>query len=196
MSYFIPCNINHDASYIDNLFFKELIRIHGLPINIFYDRDVKFMGHFLKYIVEWLGTNLAFSSTYHPQTNGQIEVVNRVLGNLHRYLPKEYGQVRYQVFPQEEFSFNESTKRSPRKNPFEIIDDLHPRGVCEIGEFKNHEEVSEYANDLSQSMREVHEHVKKNLIEANNKLKTKVDERRKDLKFGIGDWVMVHLNTT
>lgn len=43
-------------------------------------------------------------------------------------------------------------------------------------------------------MREDHEQVKKTLMEENQKLKTKVDERRKDLQFTLGDWVMVHLN--
>lgn len=44
MSHFIPCKKTHDTSHISNLFFKEIFRIHGLPITIVADRDVKFMG--------------------------------------------------------------------------------------------------------------------------------------------------------
>ena len=43
-------------------------------------------------------------------------------------------------------------------------------------------------------MKEIHEQVKKTLIEANQKLKAKVDMRRRYLQFEIGDWVMVQLN--
>lgn len=66
MSHFIPCKKTHDASNVANLFFREVVRIHGLPRSIVVDRDVKFMGHFLKTLWRRLGKNQAHSSTYHP----------------------------------------------------------------------------------------------------------------------------------
>lgn len=67
MSHFIPYKTTHDARHIAHLFFKEIVRIHGLPMSISAGIDVKFMGHFWKTLWKRLGTNLAHSYTYHPQ---------------------------------------------------------------------------------------------------------------------------------
>jgi hypothetical protein len=58
-----------------NLFFKEVIRLHGLPKSIVSDRDTKFIGNFWRTLWNNLGTNLMFSSSYNPQIDGQTKVV-------------------------------------------------------------------------------------------------------------------------
>ena len=66
MIHFIPCKTTHDEIYVAHLFFKEIFRIHGLPLNIVSNRDSKFMGHFWQFLWKSLGTNLSFNSAYHP----------------------------------------------------------------------------------------------------------------------------------
>ena len=82
MAHFIPCHKIDDATFIADLFFKEIVRLHGVSRSIVLDRDVKFISHFWKVLWGKLGTKLLFSTTCHPQIDGQTEVMIKTLTQL------------------------------------------------------------------------------------------------------------------
>jgi hypothetical protein len=83
--YAIPTECN--AVQVAELFFREVFRLHGLPKNIVSDRDSQFIGMFWRELFRLVGIELTPSTNYHPQTDGQTEIVNKwVEGYLRNYV--------------------------------------------------------------------------------------------------------------
>ena len=84
MAHFVPCNIIANASSIADLYFREIVKLHGVLKTITSNRDLKFVSHFSRTLWRKFGTALQFSYSCHPQTEGQTGVMNWSLGNLLR----------------------------------------------------------------------------------------------------------------
>ena len=107
-----------------------------------------------------MGTKLSFSSAYHPQTDGQTEVVNRSLGNLLRSLTVENPKQWDQVLAQAEYAYNDSPNRSTGQSPFHIVYGMHPRVVSELRNLGKDEMRSAKGEDFSSEIQEIHEQLK------------------------------------
>ena len=59
------------------VFFREVFHLHGLPRTIVSDKDNQFMGDFWREFFRMVGIDLTPSTSYHPQTDGQKEIVNK-----------------------------------------------------------------------------------------------------------------------
>jgi hypothetical protein len=175
------------------LVFREVVRLHGLPKNIVSDRDTKFVGHFWRTLWNKLGTNLYFSSTYHPQIDRQIDVVNKSLGKLLRILVNEQGHQWDQILAQEEFAFKNLVNRSTGKSPFKIIYGRQSRGVAELRELKQDEFRSTGVEYFFTKMKRFDDQVKRQIQDSNQKYKNIVDQKRREVHFEVGDEFSAHL---
>ena len=106
MTHFLPCRNSHNASHVANLFFKEVIHLHGGPRSITSEHDVRFVTHFWKTLWKLLGTKLQFSISYHPRIDSQTDVVNHSLGNLLRSLVGDSPKRWEFILSQAEFAYN------------------------------------------------------------------------------------------
>ena len=126
MAHFIPCHKTDDATNIANLFFREIVRLHGVPRSIVSDRDVKFFSYFWKVLWEKLGTKLLFSITCHSQTDGQTEVVNRTLTQLLLTVVHKNLKTWEDCLSFIEFTYNRVMHTTTSYSPFEIVYGFNP----------------------------------------------------------------------
>ena len=92
-----------------------------MPRKIVSDRDAKLLSYFWKTLWCKLGTELLFSTTCHPQTDGQTEVVHRILSTLLRAIIKKKIKTQEECLPHVEFSYHHTIHSATKFSPFEIV---------------------------------------------------------------------------
>jgi hypothetical protein len=163
MAHFIPCHKSDDVVHIADLFFKEIVRLHGMPSIIILDRDAKFLSHFWHTIWNKLGTKLWFSTTCHPQTNGQIEVVNHTLGAILRTLLKKNLKMWEECLPHVEFAYNWATHSTTKVSPFQVVYGFNPCAPIDILPLPTSERIHVDAKECANFILQMHETTKHNI---------------------------------
>ncbi|GJR08218.1 putative nucleotidyltransferase, ribonuclease H [Tanacetum coccineum] len=189
MVHFIPCKKTTDAVNVAQLFFRDVYRLHGLPSSIVSDRDTRFLSHFWRSLWKMVNTQLNFSSAYHPQTDGQTEVVNRSLGNLLRCLVGDHVKAWDQKLCQAEFAHNHDVNRSTGFSPFQVVYSAQPRGPLDLMTHRVSISVPKKVQDFVAGLYGVHKAVHENLVRANSKYKQDADHKRRHVDFEEGDFV-------
>ena len=77
--HFIALSHPYTASKVASVYMQFVFKLHGMPAFVVSDRDPIFTSHFWRELMKIQGVDLVMSSAYHPQIDGQTEVVNRSL---------------------------------------------------------------------------------------------------------------------
>ena len=83
-AHFLLVRTNYSLDKLAELYIKEIIRLYEIPVSIISDRNPRFTSRFWGKLQEALGTRLNFSTTFHPQTDGQSERVIQILEDMLR----------------------------------------------------------------------------------------------------------------
>lgn len=81
-AHLVPVNTKTTATELSFLYLKEIVRHHGLPESIVSDRDSKFTSVWWKELHRLMGTKLLMSTSFHLQTDGATERLNRSIGQI------------------------------------------------------------------------------------------------------------------
>ncbi|WZY86898.1 hypothetical protein YC2023_033282 [Brassica napus] len=193
MAHFIACHKTDDALHVANLFFKEIVRLHGMPKTIVSDRDTKFLSYFWKTLWSKLGTKLLFSTTCHPQTDGQTEVVNRTLGTLLRAIIKKNLKSWEDCLPHCEFAYNHAVHSATKFSPFEIVYGFNPISPLDLIPLPECERVSLDGKKKAEKVQQLHEQARRNIEEKTKQYAKQANKGRRERVFEVGDQVWIHL---
>jgi hypothetical protein len=125
-AHFIALSHPYTALSIAQLFMDHIFKLHGMPKSIVSDRDPIFVSNFWQKLFKFEGVELNLSSSYHPQSDGQTEVVNRC---LEAYLRCVCGDIQGEWakwLPLAEYWYNTTYRTSTQSMPLEILYGQHP----------------------------------------------------------------------
>lgn len=179
-AHFIADKTTATASDFSENFVNHIFRLHGLPEDIISDRGSLFMSRFWKKTCEKLGINMKYSTSFHPQTDGQTERVNQTLEQYLRCFVNHNQDNWVKLLPLAEFAYNNSINASTGKSPFLANYGFHPR--ADLLNVKQQDFTIEYIVDGI-------EDIKSTLAEAQKKYKEYADAKRIDMEFNVGDQV-------
>ena len=119
--HFLAISETSSAEKVAEVYVREVVARHGVSTSIVSDRDVRFTSRFWKKFHEELGTILHFSTTYHPQTDGQSERTIQMLEDMLRACVMDFGGCwdTYQTLA--EFSYSNNHHSSIGMPPFELL---------------------------------------------------------------------------
>ena len=134
-----------------------------------------------------MDTRLDFSSAYHPETDGQTKVVNRLLGDLLRCLVGDSIKTWDLKLCQAEFPHNHAVNRSTGMSPFQVVYCILPRCPLDLAPVLDPTRLHGDATSFIELLQETHRKTAANLQAATARYKEAADKKRRALEFSVGD---------
>ncbi|KAL4388392.1 hypothetical protein GQ457_09G018570 [Hibiscus cannabinus] len=170
----------------------EVVRLNGIPRTIVSDRDTKFLSHFWRSLWNRIGTKLLFSTTCHPQTDGQTEVVNRVLSTLLRSLVGKNPKAWDECLPHVEFAYNRSVHSARKFTPFEVVCGFNPLSPMDLLPLPIDQVLHKDGKDKVEYVKKLHHKIKENIEKRTKQYEQQANKGRKKVTFEPSDWVWIH----
>ncbi|CAM8943805.1 unnamed protein product [Rhodiola kirilowii] len=189
-AHFSPLKVGYTAADVASVFIRDMIKLHGFAASIISDRNPIFMSKFWKALFKQQGTLLAHTTAYHPQGDGQTEVVNRSMEDYLRCFVSDHQREWVSLLPWAEYSYITTLHSSIGMTPYEAVYGHPPPSLLDhipgdivVGDIDDH------VRDRAQLMRDL----TTNLTKARHRMQQQVNAKRQDKVFQVSDLVWVCL---
>lgn len=185
-AHFIPVRKKIKSEHMVKIFMHNIFKYHGMPQSIISDRDPRMTSLFWKALFENMGTTLKFSSSFHPQTDGQSEEANSTVLDLLKCYVAEHKASWEHYLPLVEYAYNNTVHSSTGKAPFEIVE-----GGKKVPPILQTKDKIFEADRYVENCEEAYKKVKYALEKSQAKHKRAADSHRRKLLFKENDWVLL-----
>lgn len=189
-AHFIPLGHPYIATTVARAFIDEVVRLHGIPSSIVSDRDPGFTSSFWTELFHLANVKLNLSSAFHPQSDGQSEAANHVIGMYLWCLTGDRPRHWLRWLPWAEYCFNTAFQSSLRSTPFQVVYGRPPPALQE------YDRGSARVRAVDQALIERDEflgEIRECLLQAQDYSKLYYDDKHRELAFQVGDWAWVRL---
>lgn len=195
MVHLVPCTFKGlDAPLLARMFVHHVWRLHGLPREIVSDRDTRFTSEFWREVCKLVGTKQLMSTAFHPQTDGQTEVMNKTVQDMLRHYVAGDLASWVQHLDLVEYAINSAVQESTRETPFYLNYGQQPHSpVALMVELAKPEMAKSEAKAWVQQLHEALQRAKRCMKAAQDRQKAYADKRRTDAwQPAVGEEVMLH----
>ncbi|KAF7152525.1 hypothetical protein RHSIM_Rhsim01G0093500 [Rhododendron simsii] len=175
--HFMALSHPYTALDVAKVFLDTIFKLHGMPASIVSDRDVIFTCSFWKGLFHLQGTTLNLSTSYHPHTDGQTEVVNRCLETYIRCMTGDKPKSWVQWLPLAERWFNTTYHTSTHLTPYQAIyGRVPPSYIYYIPSSSRIAALDQWCSEREATLRILKEHSH----HAQNRMKQQADKHRSE----------------
>jgi hypothetical protein len=180
----------YSAPKVVKLFMDNIYKLHGLPASVTSDRDPVFLSRFWKELFNIQGVDLHYSTAYHPQTDGQTEIVNKCIEHYLRCMTGDHPHQWAKWLSLAEWWYNTNYHSATKMTPYEVLYGVPP--PIHIPYFPRDsavESVDAYLTTKEALIKRVRSH----LQIAQHRMTTIANKKRSDRSFEVRDYVYLKL---
>ncbi|KAK1620537.1 hypothetical protein QYE76_026054 [Lolium multiflorum] len=189
-AHFIALGHPYTAASVARAFFDGIVRLHGFPSSIVSDRDPVFTGHVWRDLFGLAGVKLRMSTAFHPQTDGQSEVVNKIIAMYLRCITGDRPRAWVDWLAWAEYCYNTSYHSALHATPFEVVYGRPPPAMLP---YASGTARTETADDLLRTRDEILAEARQRLLQAQQLARRYYDAHHREAEFAVGDWVWLRL---
>ncbi|KAJ9528839.1 hypothetical protein QJQ45_000116 [Haematococcus lacustris] len=189
MVHLIPCIEAMDAKEFAELYIDHVFKYHGLSKVTISDRGATFNNQFWIEVRKLIGVDPAFSTAYHPESDGQTERTNQIVEEMlrHYILPTQVDWPRHLAFA--EFAINNSWQESIQSTPFLVNYGQSP--ITPVLHKLPRPCLSPSAESFAKKWEHEVKHAQECMRVAQDRQQRYANKRRRDVTFSLGDSVLL-----
>jgi hypothetical protein len=187
MVHLVPCNESCTAPQFARLFLDNVVKLHGLPDEVISDRGSQFSASFTEALWKLLRVKRSLSTAYHPQSNGQVERVNRVIEEYMRHYVRPGHKDWDRYLSMAELAINNTFQESIQSSPAEIVygEKLKTPVVLELPT------KVPFVWQFSKTVADAVERAQRMIKLAQVRMRQRVDAHRRQVVYKPGDQVLL-----